>query len=126
MALKVADLFTNVGMDTRGFDKGAAVVEKSFDRMSKQATAFVNVGAKLGMAVLATSAVSLGSALIPAAGILTAVPALAGGASAALVSLSLAVDGVGEALSSAATGDMEAFEQALQDLPPTARGRWCG
>ncbi|MCD0446456.1 hypothetical protein LO763_22835 [Glycomyces sp. A-F 0318] len=121
MALKVADLFTNVDMDTRGFDKGAVAVEKSFDRMSKQATAFANVGAKLGMAVLATSAVSLGSALVPAAGILTAVPALAGGASAALISLSLAVDGVGEALSSAAAGDMAAFEESLQDLPPAAR-----
>jgi hypothetical protein len=121
MALKLGDLFIRADMDTRDFDKSVASAGKSLDLLDAKATAFAKSGSKLGIALIASGSVSLASALLPASGALLALPAAAGVAAAGLVSLSLAVDGVGDAMGAAVAGDVEAFDKALQELSPSAR-----
>lgn len=69
---------------------------------------------------LAANALALTSALAPAAGALAAIPASAGLAGAAVATLATALFGVGDAFSSAITGDAAEFQEALAGLAPAA------
>lgn len=73
-----------------------------------------------GAAVAAGQVVQLAAALAPLAGLLGTLPAAAGGAVAALATLRVATAGVGDAFS-AAFGDAEEFEAALENLAPAAQ-----
>src|SRR5690606_5287935 len=72
-----------------------------------------------GAAVAAGQVVQLAAALAPLTGLLGTLPAAAGGAVAALGTLKVATAGVGDAFS-AAFGDAEEFEAALENLAPAA------
>ncbi|WP_205327566.1 hypothetical protein [Glycomyces sp. YM15] len=121
MALKTGDLFIDLDMDVRRFNKGMASAGKDLDVLDRKATAFAKSGSQLGIALIASGSVALASALLPATGALVALPAVAGVAAAGLVSLSLAVDGVGEAMGAAVSGDIDAFNAAIEELSPAAQ-----
>lgn len=85
-------------------------------------TALLRMGAlAIVFANVATSAVALGAALAPAAGLLAALPAVFLGMRAAAAGLTLALQGVGDAFKAALTEDAEAFNKTLEDLSPRAR-----
>src|SRR5690606_37653793 len=73
-----------------------------------------------GAAVAAGQVVQLAAALAPLTGLLGTLPAAAGGAVPALATLRVATAGVGDAFS-AAFGDAEEFEAALENLAPAAQ-----
>ncbi|MEU0492558.1 hypothetical protein ABZ249_25305 [Nocardiopsis sp. NPDC006139] len=73
-----------------------------------------------GAAAAVVPLVQLGTALAPAVGILTTLPAIAATGAAALAPLLIAFQGMGDALSAALAGDLEAMEEALEGLAPSA------
>lgn len=74
------------------------------------------------MGGLAVQAVGLAGALAQGVGVLAVAPALFTGAAAAVGVLATAFNGMGEALSAAASGDVEAMTTAMEDLTPAAQG----
>lgn len=74
-----------------------------------------------GAASGAASVVHLLAALGPLVGLLAALPAAIGVAGAALITLHVAMSGVSEAFSAAASGDTKKFEESLKKLSPAAR-----
>lgn len=74
------------------------------------------------MGGLTIQAVGLAGALSQSVGVLAVAPALFTGAAAAVGVLATAFNGMGEALSAAASGDVEAMTTAMEDLTPAAQG----
>jgi phage-related protein len=82
-----------------------------------------SMGGKGGgaFAALGTAAVAAGAAVGPLLGFLAAIPAAIGGAAAAVATLAVAFQGVGEAISAGWSGDMAKFEESLKKLAPAAQ-----
>lgn len=75
-------------------------------------------------AALGAAAVSAGqfvAAIAPAAGLVAALPGVILGGAAALGTFKLAISGVSDAISAGFEGDMEAFQEALDKLAPSAQ-----
>lgn len=100
-------------------DKGA---RPGLKRLQAAVQGFGKLAFPVLIAGAAGAAVHLTAALLPAAGAITALPAAAVAAKLAMLTLSMALEGVGDALGASLTGDAKKFEEKLQDLPPTTRG----
>lgn len=113
--------------------KGASRDAESLNRHLKSVGSFGATGAKftgiaLGASVLGASAassaasiVSFTAALAPAGGIVAALPVGILGLAAAVGTLKVATSGMGDAFSAALSGDIEQFNEAIEDLSPAAR-----
>ncbi|MGI5293142.1 phage tail protein [Nonomuraea polychroma] len=140
MALNVGELFAEINVK----DRGTAIVRRFMTFMRDAAKKLdIDVGglakragsmgvqftgAALKAASLASSlaaagqaAIGLGAALAPAAGILAALPGAIALGQAALVTLKVALLGVGEAFSAALGDDPKKFEESLAGLSPAAQ-----
>jgi len=111
VALRLGELVAIISADDSKF-------RKVLDRTHAGLTAVGKVGA---FTALAGSATQLGVALAPAAGIVAALPGAFIAAKAASLGLQFALEGVGDTLSGAVTGDVEEFQESLKELPPTTR-----
>lgn len=98
----------------RGARPGLARLQSVIQGLGKAALPTLLAGA-------AGAAVYLTAALLPAAGAIAALPAAAVAAKIAMVTLSMALEGVGDALGASLTGDAEKFNEKLKELPPTTR-----
>ena len=82
----------------------------------------LGIGAVSGALGAATaSAVQFTAALAPAVGIVAAAPAAVGLLAGTVATLSVALNGVGDAFGAAVSGDAEKFNEALEGLSPNAR-----
>lgn len=75
----------------------------------------------LAGAAAAPGVLHLTAALLPAAGALTVLPALAVAVKGAMAIVQIATAGVGDAITKGLTGTAAQAEKALQELPPAAR-----
>ena len=91
----------------------------SFGRFTASASAISLMGSSA--AVAAGQVTQLAVALAQGAGALADVPALAAAGGAALGTVRVAAIGLDEAFSALGEGNLEAFQVALQNLPPAAR-----
>lgn len=101
-----------------GIDRGA---RPGLKRLEKGVRGFGKAALPTLLAGAAGGALYLTAALLPAAGAITALPAAAVAAKLAMVTLSMALEGVGDALGASLTGDTEKFNEKLKELPPTTR-----
>ncbi|CAM3460251.1 phage tail protein [Stackebrandtia soli] len=97
---------------------GLKPVALGLDDIHKAANRLATVA---GLGILASSAIHLGAALAPTVGIVAALPVAAGAAAVAVGALALSLDGVGDAIGAGLSGDVEAFNEALSELPASAR-----
>jgi len=86
------------------------------------------VGKGLGLATVGAGAAAAAAGLLqivaaaaPATGVLLLIPALAVAAGAGLLTLRVALSGMGEAFSAALSGDPRKFAEAIESLSPAAR-----
>ncbi|MGH3323265.1 MAG: phage tail protein [Streptomyces sp.] len=114
----------------RGFSggvlRGVRQVTRGLLKMSKiqfVKAAQVAVLATLagGAAVAASNVLALVTALAPLAGLLAALPGAVALAQAGLITLKVALSGVGDAFKAALSGDAAKFAEALEKLSPAAR-----
>lgn len=137
----------DIDLDTAQFDVIEKEADDSADRSSKAwqragsligsamagaarvaVTAFAAVGALgaassavTGLQSLLAVVISLGAALTTMAGALGIIPAGIAGTIALTTTLKLGLQGMGDAFSALAEGDMKAFNEALKELSPSAR-----
>lgn len=111
MALKLGELVAVISAEDSQFRRVLSSVHGGLQRVGR-------LGA---LTALAGSATHLAVALAPAAGIVAALPGAFIAAKVAGVALGLALEGVSDALGSAVSGDMEAFKESLEGMPPAAR-----
>lgn len=111
MALKLGELVAVISAEDSGFRRVLGRVHSGLQSVGK-------IGA---LASLAGSATHLAVALAPAAGIVAALPGAFIAAKVAGAALALALTGVSDALGTAVSGDMEAFKEQLEGMPPSAR-----
>ncbi|TMR91314.1 phage tail protein [Nonomuraea basaltis] len=139
MALNVGELFAEINVKDRGtqavrrfmtFMRDAAKklnidvggLAKSAGSMGVQFTAAALKASSMAasLAAAAQGAIGLGAALAPAGGIIAALPGAVALGQAALVTLTVALLGVGEAFSAALGDDPKKFEESLAGLSPAA------
>lgn len=101
-----------------GVDKGA---RPGLKRLQAAVQGFGKAALPVLLAGAAGAAIHLTAALLPAAGALTALPAAAVAAKLAMITLTMALDGVGDALGASLVGDAKKFQEKLEELPPTTR-----
>ncbi|MGH8881168.1 MAG: hypothetical protein ACRD0P_28090, partial [Stackebrandtia sp.] len=118
MALDLGELSATITADNSRLRRAVRESKSDLDGLGR---AVGRIGTGVGFGLLAGGAIQLGAALAPVAGLITAVPAAAAAAAPALFALKLGLDGVGEAIGASLTGDVEAFDAALAELPPNAR-----
>jgi hypothetical protein len=111
VALRLGELVAVISADDSQFHRALNRVHGGLAKVGK-------VGA---LTALAGTATHLAVALAPAAGIVAALPGAFIAAKVAGAALSLALDGVSDALGSAVSGDLTKFNKQLADMPPTAR-----
>lgn len=90
---------------------------KAFGELIQPMTKWVALAGLLVPVVFA-----LGGALFSLLGLLGALPGLVFGAVAAFAPLLIIFQGIGDAVSALASGDMEKFNESLKKLTPSARG----
>lgn len=111
--------FLNLGIGAGGFTKILRGVAGAFAGIAAGSTAIGSLIGLLGAA--AASAVQFAAAIAPAVGAVAAFPALIGVAAGAIATLTVALNGVGEAFGAAVSGDAEAFNEAIAGLAPNAQ-----
>lgn len=111
--------FGQADTSARRFTTVLGGVVGSFARLAAGTTALGSIVGLLGAA--AASAIQFAAAVAPAAGAVAAFPALLGVAAAAIATLTVALNGVGEAFGAAVSGDAAAFNEAVAGLAPNAQ-----
>lgn len=109
-------------LDGRTLTRALSAVSGALGRVGSMVTGALRVGAMGGaFASAATGAVALVNALAPAVGIIAAAPAAILTTAVAMGTLKLALSGVGEAFGAAVGGDIEKFNEAIENLSPAAQ-----
>lgn len=99
-----------------------SVLGRTIGIMGRVAAAGAAVGTIAGaLGAAAAAGVQFTAALAPAAGAIAGLPAVVGVAGAAIATLQVALSGVGDAFSAAATGNAEEFAEAIEGLAPSAQ-----
>lgn len=111
--------FLNLGIGAGGFTKVLRGVAGGFTGIAAGATAIGSLIGLLGAA--AASAIQFAAAVAPAAGAVAAFPAVIGVTAAAIATLTVALNGVGEAFGAAVSGDADEFNEAIAGLAPNAQ-----
>ncbi|MEU5863497.1 hypothetical protein ABZ815_20170 [Nonomuraea sp. NPDC047529] len=141
MAINVGELFVTIDLRDQSFAtrlrRAVGDAEQASRRFRTSAAGITTSVARMGvevvvaaarMAILSAAAgavtnsvISLGAALAPAVGLVAALPGAAALGAAGLLTLTVALSGVGDAFEAALGADQKKFEEAISGLSPAAQ-----
>ncbi|GAA1015905.1 hypothetical protein Aple_010790 [Acrocarpospora pleiomorpha] len=115
-------LMVRLGMDTKRFKSGVTRSLGLLDSLIARSAKLNGLAKVNALAIMASGALQLTSALLPALGVVAALPAALVAVKVATLVTKVGMQGMGEAMSAVASGDAAALDAALKKLSPAAQG----